>query len=187
MKRFSKRAYVIAAIIAVLCSIIAIAYTVSRLFYIRAVESSFSKKTIFQIELSTSELQGEVGLGDTVWVNPAIENTATEAMYVFIEIDTAECNGLPLYEYDIDDCWLNVESSGGNTVYAYADSDGMIAKLYPGETTVPLLSSMTMRNITIAEYAEIEDINIRITGYAIDTNGYSMLPSEVWYECKTLR
>ena len=72
-------------------------------------------------------------------------------------------------------------------MYAYADSDGMLAKLYPGETTVPLLSSMTMRSSTIAEYAEIEDINIRITGYAIDTNVYSMLPSEVWYECKTLR
>ena len=39
--------------------------------------------------------------------------------------------------------------------------------LTPGESTTALTEQMTMRSITNAEYAGIDDINITLTGYAI--------------------
>ena len=43
----------------------------------------------------------------------------------------------------------------------------------PGESTSALTNEMTMWSITNAEYADIDDINITIIGYAIGTDGVS--------------
>ena len=92
----------------------------------------------------------------------------------------------PLYEFEVDRDWLQVESDVGMAVYAYtAGSEGMTV-LTPGESTNALTEQMTMRSITNAEYAEIDDINITITGYAMGTEGMSTIPEDAWNECKTI-
>ena len=54
-------------------------------------------------------------------------------------------------------------------VYAYGSAD--MTALQPGESTSELIEQMTMRSITNAEYAAMNDINITITGYAMGTEG----------------
>ena len=55
-----------------------------------------------------------------------------------------------------------------------------------GEATIPLFEMMTMKSISNAEYASIEDINVTVTGYAIGTEDISADPVEVWNICKEL-
>lgn len=50
--------------------------------------------------------------------------------------------------------------------------------LQPGESTNALTNQMIMKSITNAEYAAIDDINITITGYAMGTEGISMIPAD---------
>ena len=55
--------------------------------------------------------------------------------------------------------------------------------LQPGESTSALTEQMTMDEISNAEYAAIDDINITITGYAIGTENMSTNPIESWNQC----
>lgn len=43
-----------------------------------------------------------------------------------------------------------------------------------------------MNEISNAEYAAIDDINITITGYAMGTEDMSADPQEAWNQCKAL-
>lgn len=73
---------------------------------------------------------------------------------------------------------------GGTVVYAYGSAE--MTALSPGESTSALISRMTMSEISNAEYAAIEDINVTITGYAIGTEGIDGNPSEAWNQCKLI-
>ena len=42
---------------------------------------------------------------------------------------------------------------------------------------------MTMDEVSNAEYASIDDINITITGYSIGTEDMSSNPTESWNQC----
>ena len=64
-----------------------VAYAVASLFFTRNETSDFSKKTIFQFNLSTGLTSGELGPGDSFSTSPTIENDATEDMYVFIMVE----------------------------------------------------------------------------------------------------
>ena len=72
----------------------------------------------------------------------------------------------------------------GKVVYAYGDTEMTV--LCPGESTSALTNQMTMRSISIAEYAAIDDINVTITGYAIGIEGVSTNPTDAWNECKAI-
>lgn len=61
---------------------------------------------------------GEVGPGDSFSVNPVIYNDATEDMFVFIRVDMPFVDGSPLYTFEVDRDWTQVESDGGVVVYA---------------------------------------------------------------------
>lgn len=125
-------------------------------------------------------------------VSPVIFNDATEEMYVFVKIEMpeymdsslSESEDSLLYTFEVNDEWTLVESSNGFVVYAYG-CDGMTV-LSPGESTSDLTSQMTMRSISNAEYAAIDDINVTITGYAIGTEDVSTNPTDAWNECKTI-
>ena len=56
-------------------------------------------------------------------------------------------------------------------------SEGMTV-LTPGESTISPTEEITMRSITKFEYAGIDDINIRLTGYAIGVGDVSVNPIE---------
>lgn len=69
-------------------------------------------------------------------------------------------------------------------MYAYG-SEGMTA-LTPRENTFAMTEQMTMRAITNAKYASIDDINITLTGYAIGTEDVPTVPEEAWFYCKAI-
>ena len=82
--------------------------------------------------------------------------------------------------------WTLVESGNESVVYAYTSGNDGMTPLQLGEKTSALTTQMTMRSITNAEYAAIDDINIKITCYAVGTDGVSTNPSDAWNECKTI-
>lgn len=161
-----------------------VVYAIVRLFYSQDLSTHFSKATIFEFELNANIFDVEITPGDVVVFNPSIHNTATEAMYVFIEIEIPECSEGSLYDFDIDENWNLVEHTGDYYVYAYGD--GEMTVLQPGDTTPELTTNVTMKKISNAEYSEIADINLCVHGYGIDINGVSDAVS-VWEECKALR
>ena len=163
-----------------------VAYASTNLFSMKSYTTSFTPKQIFQFDFNTGLNGGEVGPGDSFSVNPVIYNDATEDMFVFIRVDMHFVDGSPLYTFEVDRDWTQVESDEGMVVYAYtAGSEGMTA-LTPGEITTALTEQMTMRSITNAEYAGIDDINITLTGYAIGVENVPTVPEEAWVYCKSI-
>ena len=161
-----------------------VAYAITNLFFTQSRTTGFSKKVIFQFNLGIGTSAEEVGPGDSISVNPVVTNSATEDMYVFVKIQMPEWDGSPLYTFRTDETWVLVESGGGAVVYAYADPE--MTTLSPGDSTFALTNQMTMRSISNAEYAVIDDINITITGYAIGTEDVSTNPNDAWNECKEI-
>ena len=160
------------------------AYAVTNLFFTKSQTSEFSKKQIFQFDLDTGLSSGEVGPGDSFSVSPVIFNDATEEMYVFIQVDMPETANGMLYSFEADADWCFISEDGGTVVYAYGNSE--MTALQPGESTSALTEQMKMNEVSNAEYASIDDINITITGYAIGTEGVSTNPTDAWNECKAI-
>ena len=161
-----------------------VTYAIMNLFVSKSVTTSFTKKQIFRFDFNTGLNGGEVGLGDSFSVDSFIYNDATEDMFVFIRVDMSFVDGLPLYTFEVDSGWTQVESDGGMVVYAYTDGSECMTVLTPGESTTALTEQLTMRSITIAEYAGIDDINITFTGYAIGVEDVPTVPEEAWEHCK---
>ena len=161
-----------------------VAYAVTNLFFTKSQTSDFSKKQIFQFDLDTGLSSGEVGPGDSFSVSPVIFNDATEEMYVFIQVDMPETANGMLYSFEADADWCFISEDGGTVVYAYGNSE--MTALQPGESTSALTEQMTMDEVSNAEYAAIDDINITITGYAIGTEDMSTNPTDAWNECKAI-
>lgn len=69
-----------------------------------------------------------------------------------------------LYELTVDDDWSLVESGESNgawvEVYQYDDV------LTPGAATTTLADKLIAKNMTLADYAVISDIDVSMTGYA---------------------
>ena len=158
-----------------------VAYAVTNLFFTKSQTSDFSKKQIFQFDLDTGLTSGEVGPGDSFSVSPVIFNDATEEMYVFIQVDMPETANGMLYSFEADADWCFISEDGGTVVYAYGNSE--MTALQSGESTSALTEQMTMDEVSNAEYAAIDDINITITGYAIGTEDMSTNPTESWNQC----
>lgn len=156
-----------------------VAYAITSLLFTQSQTSSFQKKTIFRFNLSTGLTSGEIGPGDSFSTRPTIDNDATEDMYVFIKVEMPTVDsGEKLYAFDLNSSWIEVEDG----VYAYGSEE--MTTLAPGESTTALIERMTMKSITNAEYAGIDDINITITGYAIGTEDVATNPQEAWTYCK---
>ena len=164
-----------------------VAYAITNLFSMKSYTTSFTPKQIFQFDFNTGLNGGEVGPGDSFSVNPVIYNDATEDMFVFIQVDMPFVDGSPLYTFEVDADWTEVESDGGVVVYAYATGSEAMTVLTPGERTTALTEQMTMRSITNAEYAGIDDINITLTGYAIGVEDVPTVPEEAWGYCKAIK
>lgn len=69
-------------------------------------------------------------------------------------------------------------------IYAYSGSE--MTALKPGDSTSALTERMNKHEISYAEYACIDDINITITGYAMGTEDTSTNPTDAWNECKAI-
>lgn len=161
-------------------------YAMTRYYLAKSVRSEFTKKHIFTFDLSTELTPEEIGPRDSFRVNPTVYNDATEEMYVFLSLDMPLVSETVLYSYEInDDSWIMVEEAGGTVVYAYASND-IMTPLSLGEITTALTDQMSMRDISNAEYAAIEDINLTITGYGIGTEEVTIDPNDAWDYCKAI-
>ena len=89
-----------------------------------------------------------------------------------------------LYSFDADDEWCFLGEDEGTAVNAYGNAEMTV--LYPGDRTSALTNQMTMKSISNAEYAGIDDINFTITGYAMGTEYMSTIPDEAWSQCKEI-
>lgn len=74
----------------------------------------------------------------------------------------------------------------GKEKNAYAAGREGMTILAPGENTFALTEQMTMRSITNAEYAGIDDINITLTGYAIGGEEIPAAPEDAWVYCTAI-
>lgn len=179
-----KRIITMGSWVGIFLATVIVAYAITNLFFSRSQTSDLSKKVIFKFDLDTGMSSGEVGPGDSFCVNPVVTNSATEEMYVFVKLQMPEWDGSLLYTYPVDDEWTLVDRFDGTVVYGYGNSEMTV--LNPGEATSALTNQVTMRSISNAEYAEIDDINMTITGYAIGTEDVSVIPSEAWNQCKII-
>lgn len=143
-----------------------VAYAVTTLFFKGETQASdYSKKTYFQFDGSGFFTQsGEVGPGESMSINPVISSESTVDMYVFIRVEMPVFSSAGLYSLDLNSGWECIESGVNGdkwfSVYRYND---VVA---PGASTTALGSSLTMVNMSLADYAEISDINVTMTGYA---------------------
>ena len=161
-----------------------VAYAITNLFFTHSKNTEFTKKVVLAFDLDIGMGSGEVGPGDSIAVMPAVTNHATEDMYVFVKIQMPQWDGSPLYTFQADEAWKLVEHSDGTAVYAYGNPEMTV--LCPGESTLVLTNQMTMRSISLAEYSQVNDINITITGYAVGTEAVSTNPEEAWVDCKNI-
>lgn len=179
-----KKSKFLGAALGVFFAVGIVAYAITNLFFTKSITSELSKKVIFQFDLNTGMSSGEVGPGDSFFVNPVVTNSATEEMYVFVKVNMPTTVDGALYSFDADNEWIPVSDYDGTIIYAYASSE--MTALQPGDSTSALTEQMTMDEISNAEYAAIDDINITITGYAIGTEDVSGNPTEAWNQCKLI-
>ena len=144
-----------------------VAYAVINYITTEMQTSVFTKKEYFDISGSQFfTAEGDIGPGESMSVNPIITSESSVDMYVFIRVEMPVYNsGEGLYSFEPNSEWSLVESSEGLDgkwveVYRYNEP------LTPDESTTPLASSLTMKNMTLADLAEIKDVNVSMTGYA---------------------
>lgn len=161
-----------------------VSYAITKRFTTKSENLQINHKDIFEIKLENGYQKTTVGPGDSFTVNTVISNDATEEMYVFVVVEQPTCNSESLYTYVVNTDYKCVYNTADKQVYAYAASEMTV--LYTGESTSALTTKMTMRSITNAEYAGIDDLNVRVTGYAIGIEGVSTVPAEAWEQCKAI-
>ncbi|MBP3453516.1 MAG: hypothetical protein J6M20_07360 [Clostridia bacterium] len=161
-----KRLTTILIALALLMTTTVVTYAITTLFFKGETQTSdYSKKTYFQFAGDGFfTASGEVGPGESMSINPVISSNATVDMYVFIRVEMPMYNGAGLYELNTDSSWECIESGANGdawfSVYCYND---VVA---PGASTTALGSSLTMVDMSLAEYSELSDINVTMTGYA---------------------
>ena len=163
-----KRLTTILITLALLMTTTVIAYALVTYITTKTQTSSFSKKEYF--EMSGSEIFSEssaVGPGEKVSINPMITSMSSVDMYVFIRVEMPIYSSGGLYDLTVNDGWSLVESGESNgtwvEVYRYD------TELKPDQSTTVLANKLTMVNMTLAEFAEIEEIDVSMTGYLRNT------------------
>lgn len=159
-----------------------VAYAVTTLFFKGETQTSnYSKKTYFEFDGSGFfTASGEVGPGESMSINPVISSNATVDMYVFIRVEMPGYNDAGLYSLDMNSGWECIESGANGdkwfSVYRYNNV------LAPGASTSSLGSSLTMVDMSLADYSSLSDINVTMTGYACGAEGEEL--STAWESIK---
>lgn len=151
-----------------------VAYAVTTLFFKGETQTSdYSKKTYFEFDGSSFfTASGEVGPGESMSINPVITSEATVDMYVFIRVEMPSYNGSGLYELNTGSGWSIEETHVvGDKYVAVYRYNNVVAS---GAFTTALGSSLTMVDMSLAEYADLSDINVIMTGYACGAEDESL-------------
>ena len=166
MFKHMKRSTTVIITLLLLAMTTVVAYAVTTLFFKGETQiSNYCKKTYFEFAGDGFfTASGEVGPGESMSINPVITSNATVDMYVFIRMEMPSYSPAGLYELNTDSSWECIESGANGdkwfSVYRYND---VVA---PGAFTSSLGSSLTMVDMSLADYSELSDINVTMTGYA---------------------
>ena len=178
-----KRLTTILITLALLMTTAVVAFALVTYITTKTQTSFFTKKEYF--EMSGSEIftaSSEVGPGEKVSINPMITSMSSVDMYVFIKVEMPCYNDTGLYELAVNDGWSLVESEVVDNkwieVYRYD------TELNPDQSTTVLANKLIMKNMTLAEFAEIEDINVSMTGFACRVADVTNI-DEAWDYIKT--
>ena len=153
-----KRFATILITLAILMSTGIVAYAVINYITTETQTSVFTKKEYFEMECSEVFAEtSEVGPGVEVSINPAITSKSSVDIYVFIRVEMPRYSSGGLYDLNVDTGWSMVECGESNgtwvEVYQY-DSE-----LKPDQSTTVLANKLTMVNMTLAEFAEVSEID----------------------------
>ena len=174
MFKHMKRSTAVILILVMLALTTVVAYAMTTLFFKGETQTSdYSKKTYFEFDGSSFfTASGEVGPGESMSINPVITSEATVDMFVFIRVEIPGYNGAGLYGIDINSGWSVEEAQvvGDKYIAVYRYND----ILTPGASTTALGRSLTMVDMSLAEYAGISDINVTMTGYACGAEDESL-------------
>lgn len=169
MFKTMRRSSVVLVIFTLLLALSAVAYAITALFYKSPTQTSdYTPGVYFEFDISDAFTEsGEVGPGQSMSINPVISSNASVDMYCFIKVEMPTFGEGGLYTLTPGSGW-SMQTSGvqGDRwvgVYRY-DS-----VLTPGNSTRALSSALTMVEMGMAEYVEIDDLNVSMTGYACGT------------------
>ena len=155
-------------------------------FKFKSERTNIAKKVIFEFDFSTSIGDVEIGPGDSININPYVKSNASLPMYVFIRVQMPVVSLGPLYSITPNAEWILVEEDGSYLTYAYAIDDEMII-LGPEESTNALANKMTMKKISLSEFAGLDDINVSFIAYTIAIGDHvPTAPNEAWTYLKEL-
>ena len=169
-----KRFATILITLAILMTTGVVAYAITTLFFKGETQTSdYSKKTYFEFAGDGFFTEsGVVGPGESMSINPVITSEATVDMYVFIRVEMPGYNDAGLYNINLSSDWSFVEGSSTDdryiAVYRYDYA------LTPGASASALADKLTMVDMSMADYAGLDDINVIMTGYACGTENENL-------------
>ena len=172
----------IVIIIGILAGMGILAFAISSLFSsIGNQTSNYDKKEYF--EFTTSDFfteSGEFGPGESKGINPVVTSNSSVDAYVVMRVTMPVIDDSGLYTINTGADWSQIESSEVDgewvEVYLYGEA------LSPEASTSALGSSVTMKDISRAEYGSLDDLNIKIDAYAVGTDDEEM--EDAWKDIK---
>ncbi len=163
-----KRSTQVIIVFVLLASIGIAAYAASILWATAHSGTSLSKEHFLTVELSGSSATGSIKPGGSVALAPAVTNNGDVDAGVFIKVTMPEVSGSAAYEFEPDSSWYLVEDDGSVQIWSYG-SDSELEAVSPGSSTDALTGSFTMKSdITGAQFAAMDVIDLSFDGYLID-------------------
>lgn len=131
-----------------------------------------TKGNSFSVDLSGIVAGVEMVPGDKQSVSPAVENTGTERMYVFVRFDVATTvDNEPVYSFQTEsDTWVRINTEEpGELLYYYGDADGSVEVEAGRTVTLPGTLKVDVENEIFAGLTD-DDMKVRVTGCAVGTD-----------------
>ena len=156
-------------------SIAIVAYAAS-LIISKTFKTNLKKGEILSMQLVQTDVEGTVSPGDTIDVAPIIYNDGTIKGTALMRVSYPMLsNGSPAYSWTIGAGWSKVTDGTGYTVYGYGSPlDG------GGRTEEPLMSGMTMVEMSGEEFKGLADVNVTVDGWLADSEQYGDDSATVW-------
>ena len=171
MKKTQKRLLIIALILVSSLAVAAVSSLLTREW-----STNVTRGSVMEMDLIQDAVTGTVVPGQTLAISPVVKNAGTEECIAFVKVTvpTYGASSTPAYTYDVDSSWTKVGGSGGTAVYGY---NGTLD--YNDETTAPM-DGITLKNMEVSDFLDIQDFNIQVTGYLAETSEYGSDPETAW-------
>lgn len=161
-------------VVFVLISFVAIAYAASVLIT-KHWSTSLGKGEILSMQLVQTDVEGTVSPGDTIDVAPVIYNDGTIQGTALMKVSyPVLSDGSSCYSWTVGSGWTKITDGTGYTVYGYG------SVLDGSSSTEPLMSGMTMVEMSGEEFTGLADVNVTVDGWLADANEYGDEASVVW-------